>query len=108
MGAEGYLEGVIQGVDTPADDDHGSSDENLRERMLKVIADRDVRSSRLQRERKAGKDMGAPVKAFEDKKAQSARLLQLALAPSSSNAIPSMEIQVQGLDIFSSLRLMGC
>ena len=31
--------------------------------------------------------MGAPVKAFEEKEAQPAGLLQLALAPSSSDAI---------------------
>ena len=39
--------GVIQGVDPPADDDHDCSDDSLHECVLKVIADRDVKSSRL-------------------------------------------------------------
>ena len=73
--------------------------------MLKVIADRDVRSLGSQREGKEGKDMGVPMKASGEEKAQPIGSLQLALAPSSNDTWESM---YRGLDIFSSPRLMGC
>ena len=42
--AEGGLGDVIQDVHFAAVDDLDSSDDSLRERVLKIVADRDVRS----------------------------------------------------------------
>ena len=69
MGADGCLEKVIQSVDPPVNDDHDSNDNSLWERMLKVVADRDVKSSGSQREGEEGKDMGAPIMAFAKEEA---------------------------------------
>ena len=44
-GAEGGLGDIIQDVHSMAADDLDSSDDSLRERVLKIVADRDVRSS---------------------------------------------------------------
>ena len=60
--------------------------------MLKIIADRDVRSSGSQREGKEGKDMGAPVTASREEEAQPARSSQLASTPSSTTLMPGVGI----------------
>ena len=60
--------------------------------MLKIIANRDVRSSGLQREGEEGKDMGVLVTDFGEKEAQPTGSSQIASVPSSSNAIPGMGI----------------
>ena len=45
LGAEGGLGDVIQDVHFAVADDLDSSNDSLRERVLKIVADRDVRSS---------------------------------------------------------------
>ena len=77
-----------------ADEDLDSRNESLWESVLKIIVDRDVRSSRSQREGKEGKDMGALVMASREDEAQPAGSLQLTFAPSSTNAMPGVGIQV--------------
>ena len=47
-GAEGGAGDIIRDVHSAPADDLDSSDNNLRERVLKVVADRDVRTSALQ------------------------------------------------------------
>ena len=70
-----------------ADEDLDSSDKSLRERVLKIVANRDVRSSGLQREGEQGKDMGAPVLASGEEEAQPTGSSQLASAPSFADAM---------------------
>ena len=60
-GAEGGLGNVIQDVHSAAVDDLNSSNDSLRERVLKIIADKDVRSSGSQQEGEEGRDVGAPL-----------------------------------------------
>ena len=57
--------------------------------------DKDVRSSGSQREDKEGKDIGAPVTASREELAQLVGSSQIASAPSSSDAMLGMGIQVQ-------------
>ena len=92
MHVEGCLEGVIQGIDPLADDDHNSNNNSLREHVLKIVANKDVRSSRSQREDEEGKDIGGPVKASGEEEAQPAGSSKLTLAPSSSDVIPEVGI----------------
>ena len=47
-GAEGGAEDIIRDVHSAPADDLDSSDDNLRERVLKVVADRDVKTSASQ------------------------------------------------------------
>ena len=68
-GGEGCLQGLVQGAEFATDEDLDSSDENLWERVLKIVADRDVRRSGSQREGELGKDMGAPMSASGEKEA---------------------------------------
>ena len=85
--AEGCPQGLVQGAESAADEDLDSSDESLREHILRIVADRDVRSLGSQREGKQVKDMGAPVSAFGEEEAQPAESSQLASAPSSADAM---------------------
>ena len=41
-GAEGCPQGLVQGGESAADEDLDSSDESLREHVLKIVADRGV------------------------------------------------------------------
>ena len=64
--AEGCPQGLIQGGECAGDEDLDTSDESLRECVLKIVADRGVPRSGSkrggdQREGDQGKDMGAPV-----------------------------------------------
>ena len=59
--AKGHLGEVIQNVHFAATNDLNSIDDNLRERVLKIVADRDVRSS--QQEGDEGRNVGAPLMA---------------------------------------------
>ena len=61
---------------------------------FKIVADRDVRSSRSQREGNESKDMGAPMTASREEEAQPARLSQLTSIPSSTDVISDVGIQV--------------
>ena len=47
-GAEGGVGDIIRDVHSAPADDLDSSDDSLRERVLKVVADRDVRTSASQ------------------------------------------------------------
>ena len=89
---EGCQKGIIQGVNLLYNDDHNSSNDSLWEHVLKVVAKKDVRSFGLQRKGKEGKDLEALVEASGREEAQTMGLLQLVLAPSSSNAISSVGI----------------
>ena len=51
-GAEGCPQGLVQGGESAADEDLDSSDESLRERVLKIVSNRDFQSSGSQREGK--------------------------------------------------------
>ena len=62
-GAEGGLKDVIQDVHSVATDDLDSSNDSLREQVLKIVADRDVRSLGSQQKGEEGRDMGAPLMA---------------------------------------------
>ena len=90
-----------------ADEDLDSSDKSLREHVLKIIADRDVQSSRLQREGKQGKDMGAPVSTSGEEEAHPTESSQLASAPSSIDAMSGMGIQVRRTQYFLLLEIDG-
>ena len=72
-----------------------------------MVADRDVRSSRSQRKGEHGKDMGAPVSASREEEAQPAGSSQLAFAPSSTDAMPGVGIQVQRTQYFLLLEYDG-
>ena len=106
-GAEGCPEGLVQGAEFAADEDLDSSNKSLRKRVLKIVADRDVRSSRSQREGEQGKDMGALVSASGEEVAQPAGSSQLASAPSSADAMPGMGIQVWRTRYFLLLEIDG-
>ena len=106
-GVEGCPQGLVQGGESAADEDLDSSDESLRERVLKIVANRDVRSSRSQREGEQGKDMGPPMSAFGEEVAQPAGSSQLASAPSSADAMPGVGIQVRRTRYFLLLKING-
>ena len=98
-GAEGCLQGLERGSESSAHEDVDSSDESLRERVLKIVADRgvpDLGSQRGgdQREGDHGNDMGAPVLASGKEVAQPAGSSQLNSAPSSADAMAGVGIQV--------------
>ena len=117
-GAEGCPQGLIEGLESAAHEDVDSSYESLRERILKIVTDRGVLSSRSQRrgdqrrgdqrEGEQGKDIGAPVLASGEKVAQPAGSSQLGSAPPPPMQCRAWESRYGGLDIFSSSRLMGC
>ena len=73
-GAEGCIQGLERGPESAAHEDVDSSDKSLRERVLKIVADRVVPSSGSQRggdqrEGDQGNDMGNPVLASGEKAA---------------------------------------
>ena len=57
-GAEGGAEDIIRDVHSAPADDLDSSNNSLRERVLKVVADRDIRISASQQEGEEGRDVG--------------------------------------------------
>ena len=106
LGARGCPKEVIEGVDSAADEDLDSSDKSLRKRVLKIVANRDVRSSGSHREGNEGKDMEALVTASGEE-AQLAGLSQLASVPSSTDAMPGVGIQVWRIQYFLLLKIDG-
>ena len=111
-GAEGCPQGLVQGGESATDEDLDSSDESLRERVLKIIADRGILRSGSkrggdQREGDQGKDMGAPVLASGEEVDQPAGPSQLASAPSSVDAMAGMGIQVRRTQYFLLLEIDG-
>ena len=106
-GAEGGLGDIIRDVHSTPADDLDSGDESLRERVRKIVADRDVKTSTSQKEGEEGRDVGAPLAASEEVQAQSIGSSQIVCAPSSSDAIPSIGIQVQRTRYFLLLKIDG-
>ena len=111
-GAEGCPQGLVQGPESAAHEDVDSSDESLREHVLKIFADRGVLSSGSQREgdQREGEqsnDMGAPVLASGEEVVQPTRSSQLASAPSSADAMPGVGIQVRRIQHFLLLEIDG-
>ena len=62
-GAEGGAGDIICDIHSAPANDLNSNNDSLRERVLKVVADRDVRTFTLQQEGEEGKDVGAPLTA---------------------------------------------
>ena len=93
-GAEGGAGDIIRDVHFAPVDDMDSSDDSLREPVLKVVADKDVKTSALQQEGEEGRDVGAPLTASGEVQAQPTGSSQIACAPSSSDAILGIGIQV--------------
>ena len=62
-GAEGGAGDIIHNVYFAPTDNLDSSDDSLRERMLKVVVDRDVKTSASQQEGEEGRNVGAPLTA---------------------------------------------
>ena len=91
-GAEGGAGDIIRDVHSALADDLDSSNDSLWERVLKVVADRDVKTSTSQQEGEEGRDVGAPLTASGEVQAQPIGLSQIACAPSPSDAIPSIGI----------------
>ena len=96
-GAEGCIQGLERGPESAAHEEVDSSDESLRERILKIVADKVVPSSESQRggnqrEGDQGNDMGNPVLASGEEAAQPAGSSQLASAPSSADAMANVGI----------------
>ena len=75
--------------------------------MLKVVADRDVRTFALQQEGEECRNEGAPLTASGEVQAEPAGSSQIACAPSSSDAIPSIGIQVRRTRYFLLLEIDG-
>ena len=71
-GAEGGPRDIIRDVHSVPTDDLDSNDKSLRERVRKVVADRDVRTSASQKEGEEGRDVGAPLTASGEVQAQPA------------------------------------
>ena len=94
-GAEGGAGDIIRDVHSAPTDDLDSSDNSLREQVLKVVADRDVRTSASQQEGEEGRDVGAPLTASGEVQAQPTGSSQIVCEPSSSDAIPGIGIQVR-------------
>ena len=107
-GAEGGAGDIVRDDHSAPVDDVDSSDDSLRERVLKVVADRVVRTSASQQEGEEGMNMGAPLTASKEVQAEPAGSSQIACAPSSSDAIPGIRIQVWRTRYFLLLEIDGC
>ena len=105
LGAEGGAGDIIRDVHSAPADDLDSSNDSLRERVLKVVVDRDVKTSTSQQEGEEGRDLGAPLTASGEVQAQLAGSSQIACAPSSSDAIPGIGIQVRRTRYFLLLKI---
>ena len=106
-GAEGCPHRLVQGPESAAHEDVDSSDESLRERVLKIVANRGILSSGSQREGEQSNDMGAPVLASGEEVAQLAGSSQLASAPSSADAMSGVGIQVRRTRYFLLIEIHG-
>ena len=95
LGAEGGAGDIVRDDHSAPVDDVDSNDDSLWERVLKVVADRVVRTSALQQEGEEGMNVGAPLIASEEVQAELAGSSQIACAPSSSDAIPGIGSQVR-------------
>ena len=108
--AEGGPGDIIRDVHYVPANNLDSSDDSLRERVLKIVADMDVRTSASQHEGKEseeGRDVVAPITPSGEVQAQPAGSSQIACAPSSSDVIPGMGIQVCRTRYFLLLEIDG-
>ena len=105
--AEGGHADLICVVHSALADDVDSSDNSLRERVLKVVADRDVRTSASQQKGEEGRNVGAPLTASGEVEAQPIGSSQIACAPSSSDAISGIGIQVRRIRYFLLFEIDG-
>ena len=106
-GAEGGAGDIIRDVHSAPADDLDSRDDSLRERVLKVVTDRDFRTSASQQEGEEGRDVGAPLTTSGEVQAQPVGSLQIACAPSSSDAILGIGIQVRRTRYFLLFEIDG-
>ena len=106
-GAEGGFGDIIRDVHSAPANDLDSSDDSLRERVLKVVDDRDVRTFVSQQEGEEGRGVGAPLTASGEVEAQPAGSSQIACAPSSIDAIPGIGIRVRRTRYFLLLQIDG-
>ena len=110
LSAEGGPGDIICDVHFAPANDLDSCDDSLWERVLKIVADKDVRTFALQQEgedNEEGRNMVAPITASGEVQAQPAGSSQIACAPSSSDAIPGMGIQVRRTRYFLLLEIDG-
>ena len=106
-GAKGGTGDNIRDVHSVPADDLDSSDDSLRERVLKVVADMDVKTSGSQQEGDEGRNVEAPLTASGEVQAELAGSSQIACAPSSSDAITGIRIQVRRTQYFLLLEIDG-
>ena len=106
-GAKGGAGDIIRNVHFAPADDLDSSDHSLRERVLKVVADRDVKTSVSQQEGEEGRNVGAPLTASGEVHSQPVGSSQIACAPSSSDVIPGIRIHVRRTQYFLFLEIDG-
>ena len=92
-GAEGGAGDIVRDDHSAPVDDVDSSDDSLREWVLKVVADRVVRTSASQEEGEEGRNVGAPLTASEEVQAEPVGSSQIVCAPSSSDAIPGIQVR---------------
>ena len=108
LGTEGGAGDIVRDDHSAPVDDVDSSDDSLRERVLKVVADRVVRTSASQQEGEEGRNVGAPLTVSEEVQAElAAGSSQIACAPSSSDVIPGIGIQVRRTRYFLLLKIDG-
>ena len=71
-GATGGVGDIIRDDHSAPVDDVDSSDDSLRERVLKVVADRVIKTSVSQQEGEGGRNVGAPLTASGEVQAEPA------------------------------------
>ena len=69
-GVEGGAGDIIRDVHSAHADDLDFSNNSLWERVLKVVADRDVKTSASQQDGEEGRDVGVPLTASREVQAQ--------------------------------------
>ena len=94
-GAKVDYDGIIRGINCIDNDDHDSNNKSFQNQAQKTIANKDIRSSGMHEEGGEGIDLWAHERASLRKEAQTMESSQNVMAPSPSNTIASIEIQVQ-------------
>ena len=106
-GAAGGVGDIIRDDHSAPVDDVDSSDDSLPEWVLKVVADRVVKTSASQQEGEEGWNVGAPLTVSGEVQAEPAGSSQIACAPSSTDAIPGIGVQVLRTRHFLLLEIDG-
>ena len=106
-GAAGGAGDIIRDDHSAPVDDVDSSDDSLRERVLKVVADRVVKTSASQQEGEEGRNVEAPLTTSKEVQAEPVGSSQIACAPSSTDAIPGIGVQVRRTQYFLLLEIDG-